>query len=81
MDPTERSDADITLGEVNRNVIRVEKAFTAALEKVITKAEFDALVARVKDIEESGKSKLTNTIAISAIIISAGLSIYQAVHS
>lgn len=82
--PDERPDSDITLGEVNRNLNQFRSDVKDDLKEIktgfVSKDQHDSLVGRVAELENSQKSKITNSIAIVAIVVSAGLSIWQAVH-
>lgn len=47
----------ITLGEVNRNVIRVEKAMQDSAKHYATRMEMDALTGRVKRLEDTSATR------------------------
>jgi len=72
----EDRDSEVTLGEVNRNVNRVEGSFIAAIRDLVTKTEFGYLVARVEVLEATQKSRFGNWVSVLGIIIPSCIAIY-----
>lgn len=72
----EDRDSDVTLGEVNRNVNRVELSVKEALAGLVTKTEFNSLVERVKELEASGRSRFGNWVSVLGIIIPSVIAVY-----
>lgn len=72
----EDRDSDVTLGEVNRNVNRVEKSVRDSLAGLVTKTEFNGLVERVKELEAATKSRFGNVVSVLGIIVPSVLAIY-----
>lgn len=73
----EDRDSDVTLGEVNRNVTRVESSLKDSLKELVTKTEFNTLVKRVADLESSAKSRYGNWVAALGIIVPSGIAVYS----
>lgn len=72
----EDRDSDVTLGEVNRNVNRVEKSVRDSLAGLVSKTEFNGLVERVKELEAATKSRFGNVVSVLGIIVPSVLAIY-----
>lgn len=72
----EDRDSEITLGEVNRNVTRIEGSFLAAIQSLVTKTEFGYLVTRVEALEAAQKSRFGNWVSVLGIIIPSVIAVY-----
>jgi len=80
----ERPDTDVTLGEVNRNLKDFRQDVKDELKEIklgfVTKDQFDALVARVAELEANAKSRATTWLAVAGIVIPSLLVVWQALR-
>lgn len=70
-------DSDVTLGEVNRNVTRVETSVRESLKDLVTKTEFKGLVDRVAVLETASKGRFGSWVAVLGILIPSFIAVYS----